>query len=106
MNDTVKKKAKNGLYIEALLTKLALMGKTGIRLPIREKDKMEQKYLGFLKQLAEKRVLSQKTYKREVEARKTRTLSDELYDEFWSCFKTNESGLARNVGRTSGLRSR
>ena len=75
------KKIKN-VCLEALIQELSAKGKTGIKLPYTEKE--TKKYLCFLKQLLQKKMLTKQYYDKEVEERKRRTLDPKLYKKFYN----------------------
>jgi len=66
---------------EVFLRKIADKGKTGIRLPMKEKD--AQKQIEGLKQLFEKGMLSEETYNEAVKKINSRSLDEEMYREFY-----------------------
>ena len=70
------------LYVEALLDELDAKGKTGIKLPCTEQ--WAKKYLGFLKTLTDKKLVSQKTYDEKVNDVNSRTLDKKLLKKFYN----------------------
>ena len=79
----MSKKNKNGIRIECLLQNLAFEGKTGIKLPLREKE--GKKEIAYLLELKNKKLISEKACDCKVKEIESRTLSDKLYKEFYEC---------------------
>ena len=72
---------KTETRFKIFLNKLNTKGKTGIRLPKKEKDANIEKH--SLSQLLDKQMISKSTYCRKIEEINSITLDDEMYREFY-----------------------
>ena len=78
-------KSNNEIRIEALLLKLDIARKTGIKLPIREEDFLREKEQ--LEEVKNKNLISEKTFNEIIKEQESRALNNELYKEFYECLK-------------------
>ncbi len=66
---------------ESFLKKMDDKGKYGIKLPLKQKD--AKLYIEMLKELLEKKLLSETTYIESVKEIESRSLDEEMYKEFY-----------------------
>ena len=85
----------NKAYAEALRQKLQAKGKTGIKFPIKERD--AEKYLTNYKYLLTSNLISKENYKKLVDDVNSRSLEDELYNDFCDYLSKNKTGLTLSI---------
>jgi hypothetical protein len=79
-------KNNTDIRFEAFMQKAAVKGKTGIRLPLKEKD--AEHHIAMLKTLLAKNMLSKNTYDESVKEIESRSLDTEMYQEFYELLKS------------------
>ena len=78
-------KNNTDIRFKSFIAKIAEKGKTGIRLPLKERD--ANQYIENLKNLLEKGLISDTVYNEGVKETNSRSLDEEMYREFYELLK-------------------
>jgi hypothetical protein len=82
---------KDDIKVEILMQKLHINGKNGIKFPIKEKD--AKRYLTHYKYLIDQGFIQKEKYNELVQDVNSRSLDENLYNEFCDCLSMNKSGM-------------